>query len=78
MILYHNTRTQEMCESVIEENICFFNSLPDKFRTKEMCERVVETAPCMFFEDVPDYSVTVKILEMCKNAIAEEDYQDRV
>ena len=72
-------RTQAMCESVIGKNIYFFNSIPDKFKTKEMCERAVETAPRIFFEDVPDYFVTPKILELCKNAIAEDkqkDYQD--
>ena len=44
-----------------------------------MCERAVEWAPRIFFEDVPDYFVTPKKLELCKNAIAKDkqkDYRD--
>ena len=73
-------QTRAMCESVIKENIYFFDGIPDELKTQEMCERAVETRPTLFFEDVPDYFVTLKILELCKNATAEEgeDYRNRI
>ena len=42
-----------------------------------MCERVVETRPTLFFEDVPDYFVTPKMLELCEYAISEEEWVNR-
>ena len=67
-----------MCDSVIEENIYFFNVIPDEFKTQEMCEIAVETEPALFFKDVPNYFVTRKMYELCKYAIAkEEEPQER-
>ena len=65
-------RTRAMCESIIEENIYFFDGIPDELKTQEMCERAVETRPTLFFEDVSDYFVTPKMVELCEYAIAEE------
>ena len=57
---------------LFKRNIWHFDSIPDKFKMQEMCERAVETRPTLFFEDVPDYFVTPKMLELCEYAIAEE------
>ena len=73
-----------MCESVIEEHTyIFLMTFQTNLRRRICAKRAVETRPTLFFEDVPDYFVTPKILEFCKNATAEkekeeEDYQDRV
>ena len=41
-----------------------------------MCERAVETRSTLFFEDVRDYFVTPKMVELCEYAIAEEEKEE--
>ena len=53
-----------------------FDGIPDKFKTQKKYERAVETRATLFFEDVLDYFVTHKMVELCEYAIPEEEERE--